>query len=248
MSEIPNKLYRFYSLRPSKTDNKTGINSDLKFLEILLLSQNFTCKQFYMFNDPMEGMYKSKFTIYEKDIFKLKQSLYISCFTKDYKNPLMWSHYANGLQGIAIEIIVDKKSIHAGSIKKVIYSDTILEYTQKRVMDYDTVVGILTHKLKHWKYEKEFRFISSNTNYLYIPLRNTIKKINSCYIGKINKIFIGSPYQEAHNFEAIKKVHYDIEAYIKLKMDLMKYLNLLNIPYEVVSASDVINIKAVEKF
>ena len=71
----------------------------------------------------------------------------------------LWSYYADGHKGIAIELEIREDEEH---LHKVEYKDQLLE----------TGVGLLTRgsdilktKTKHWEHEQEYRIITENTFY-----------------------------------------------------------------------------------
>ena len=78
------------------------------------------------------------------------------CFSKNWKNPLLWSHYGDKHRGIALEFEVSEKRLHEVS------------YASKRLRDIhnaafrtsdseEDVYRLLTTKYMGWKYEEEVR-------------------------------------------------------------------------------------------
>ncbi len=83
----------------------------------------------------------------------------VICFSKNWKNPLMWAHYGNKHKGICLGF--DIEDIH---IKQIHYIPELL----KPVIDMKMKLGgleesyfekILTMKFEGWKYEEEVRVI-----------------------------------------------------------------------------------------
>jgi hypothetical protein len=82
------------------------------------------------------------------------------CFSKNYKSPVLWSHYAARHKGICLGFDITKEI----EVKKVTYE-------KKRIdglfVDNDAAKGIdasFEHKIfstkyKHWRYEKEIRVL-----------------------------------------------------------------------------------------
>ncbi|RCF49300.1 DUF2971 domain-containing protein [Aeromonas hydrophila] len=92
----------------------------------------------------------------------------VSCFSKDGKNMLMWSHYGDEHKGICIGYSKDRKPIP--DIKPVIYgkhgvikTSSLYNAFVKNNRDEKTIIEneILLKKSSAWKYEKEYRLISS---------------------------------------------------------------------------------------
>lgn len=129
-------------------------------------------------NDPMEGyfMYEPSISGSAYNVSEGKKRQLICCLSIDYKNTLLWSHYADSHQGCCIEVeVVSKLTPY-----KVNYSNKIPVINTKD----DEVIPILTHKSKYWEYESEVRFIKDE--------RTPKGNLASRYIKvKINRIFLG---------------------------------------------------------
>ena len=133
-------------------------------------------------NDPMEGVfyYDPKHKYLLNDISEGKRKQLICCFSTDYKNTLLWSHYADSHQGCCLEVEVlsrlDPYEVH--------YSKNIPDVAGSRVED------ILTHKSCYWEYEKEVRFFKEEVNCKGNRTRPYISV-------KINKVLLGYRMQKA---------------------------------------------------
>lgn len=79
------------------------------------------------------------------------------CFSRDWKNPVLWSHYASKHRGICLAFAIPKSFV-----ARVRYSPRRLPI---RFVDDDPAKGLdesfvnelLTTKYAHWRYEKEVR-------------------------------------------------------------------------------------------
>ncbi|GAA04810.1 DUF2971 domain-containing protein [Photobacterium leiognathi] len=118
-----------------------------------------------------------------KDILKTN----VCCFSKEHKNSLMWSHYADGMRGLCIvynknELI--KSGVNLADIKYVdsvdktnIYDLNLVEVDTKNRDKYiATISAYLDDLYKYsyfksidWKYEKEVRSIITHNNDNFIP-------------------------------------------------------------------------------
>lgn len=74
----------------------------------------------------------------------------VICFSRDWKNPLIWSHYADRHRGICIGLDVKEDEVY-----EIIYlNDKInLFEVDRSALNY----FLMTRKFSDWKYEEEFR-------------------------------------------------------------------------------------------
>jgi len=86
----------------------------------------------------------------------------VSCFAKDPRNLLMWSHYAAGHRGICLQFNIAQDPGLLMIVHEVNYQDDIAKLTWPR--DKDRIVSdVLLRKGKVWALEKEVRYISLTT-------------------------------------------------------------------------------------
>lgn len=167
-----------------------------------IIDNGFYCNDFLGFNDMNEGVYVNN----DKNThitFSEKQKYKICSFSgvRALKSELMWGHYANTGRGVAIEINVEDCS----EIKEINYDKND---------NLKTMEEILTNKSKEWIYEDEYRYLSTN------DLEN-----NKVKIGKITKIYFGTPYEQLTNYEEIRIKHQTLMKYHKLKDTLKNVCN-----------------------
>lgn len=74
----------------------------------------------------------------------------ILCFSKGWRNPLLWGHYADKHKGICLGFEVSDSDI-----KKVDYIET--RPPPPDVLSEAFVMGLLFTKFSHWHYEQEYR-------------------------------------------------------------------------------------------
>lgn len=225
----PFKLYRYIDLY--YYDEKTKDFEWSLDLENLYLTRN--CLQ----NDIFEGLpYSDDYDLYSQDecVQKLTNLAYLKCFTEDYKNNLMWAHYANSYKGICIEYDISR--LEDKKIAKQIFP---VYYTKERIMfaSIEALIefvdekqenqalrdakGIFLSKSKSWKYEKEWRICQMNHEYCAEKTKKIpFDCISAIYMGMridnndIDKIFETlNCYNEKHN----KKEDDKIKVY-KMKM------------------------------
>lgn len=104
-------------------------------------------------NDPMEGafLYNRKTSEAIRQLQIRKRKMLICCLSRNYKNTLMWSHYADSHQGCCIEV----EATSNVSCYNVEYTSDI----QFIMNGNDEIMNVLTTKSTFWSYEEEVRFI-----------------------------------------------------------------------------------------
>lgn len=185
------KLYKFRQLTSCK---------DLERIIEILKTNKFHCAKFSEMNDPMEGVYFVIDTSKVDKILNEKNEKRICSFSSEegFKNPAMWGYYANGFKGIVIELEVDN-----GIVEEVIYKNKLPKT--------EDIKKFLTTKLKYWKHEAEYRFITKNNE-------------DKCEIGKITKVYFGTPYEKLINSSEIISNSKQILEYKKYKEKLEEFL------------------------
>jgi len=168
-----------------------GLQDEKDYKRVIDIIENgFYCNDILGFNDMNEGVYTNNLQNEGVDLSE-KQKYKICSFSgiNALKSELMWGHYANTGRGIIIEI--DVENCHY--IKEVSYDNNT---------DLNTIEDILTNKSLEWAYEDEYRYLST-----YKLDDNKVK------IGKITKIYFGTPYEKLKNYQDIKSKHIKLREY-----------------------------------
>ncbi|MUK51507.1 DUF2971 domain-containing protein [Aliivibrio fischeri] len=169
------KLYKYRSF------------DDLRFLLDIFLNNRLYAAEYTQMNDPMEGHYLVKPEVINartKALIKNeKDTVRIVSLSTDSDNQLMWSHYADGHNGLAIEVeIRDEFS----ELKKVNYQG-LSELTHFAERDpLETAKHILTHKHEFWSYENEFRVLIRHKKFVSVVIT---KVIFGCQVSDDDKRF-----------------------------------------------------------
>lgn len=153
------KLYKF---RPLES---------LPFLFDILINQRLYCSPYSLLNDPFEGQFQ---------ILKLSQVLSdgtepkddcvpqfrtasqelrvcsLSCANDDVR---MWSLYAGGHSGVAVEVSLNPSEIR--ELHRVNYLPSIPSVIEPLLGD-TACTEALTTKTNHWKYESEWRILTES--------------------------------------------------------------------------------------
>lgn len=84
----------------------------------------------------------------------------ILCFSRVWKNPLLWSHYANRHKGVALEFEIRDNIAHPIKYRKERYVlNSGKSYTVQKKFDRKDIEGVWLTKYSQWNYEKEIRVI-----------------------------------------------------------------------------------------
>jgi len=177
MTELYTRLYKFYDAEFGLKNLK---DSRLKISTISDLNDPFEFMG-YRFKDRKERVdWRGRI----KSYFKNKG---IICFCRDWRNPVIWSHYADKHRGIALGF--DVQSYGTIPVK---YRTTRLDRPNKtevlQTHITDLMQNSIAYKFSHWKYEKEVRTLENLDN------RNTenglyFKEFDACL--RLKEIIIG---------------------------------------------------------
>ena len=88
----------------------------------------------------------------------------------------------------------------------------VIEIDVENSHNLTTLEEILTNKSKEWIYEDEYRYLSTAT-----LVNNKVK------IGKICKIYFGTPYERLTNYQDVKNQHKKLKKYLELKEKLKEF-------------------------
>lgn len=122
-----------------------------------ILNRRLKISRIMDLNDPFEFIgvnFKGrKFRKALKDLKKeCSKSRGILCFSKSWKNPVLWSHYADKHKGLCLAFEVPD-----GLLGKVNYVSSRLSIPG--TIDETFMRALLFTKFEHWAYEQEFRLL-----------------------------------------------------------------------------------------
>lgn len=158
----------------------------------ILYNSRLHCARYLDLNDPFEGLFSATIHIPPQERLKFpffmlpetytrtksvedlflssKDKLKICSLTSSLYDVRLWSHYADGMRGISLEI--DFTGIES-FVHKVTYSEKLPSYGYT-ILTAPSAIEILTHKTIHWSYESEFRIIHEDE---YFDIKNRLKAI-----------------------------------------------------------------------
>lgn len=162
------RLYKFKSV------------ANIDHCKDIIQNERLYCADWSTLNDPAEGLFfygSCELSLLEAQnrleaIRNLKQAIRICSLSSRISSPLLWAHYADGFNGIAIEIDIDPET---PEVAKVRYENTCWML----LLDSDHMpehVGreLLSTKLMCWNHEKEYRILH---NQVFYPIEGRIRRV-----------------------------------------------------------------------
>jgi hypothetical protein len=130
-------------------------------------------------NDPMEGIFMYSTMgqvpgIQEriKGIGDAKSIYKVCSLSSDFQSHLLWAHYANGFDGLAIEVELPDDD---PNIRRIEYRGVFAFLDMDQVTTEDEAARtILFSKYQEWSYEEEIRVLSRQTYYDDLAVRRVI--------------------------------------------------------------------------
>ena len=175
---------------------------EFKYFMDILANKRLWASTYDKLNDPMEGAYTYKEGKFDKTLIeklnRQKGILKICSLSKSEDNFLLWSHYADGHQGVAIGLSVDENKF---PVTEVNYVDDI-ETINDSIFNSQTARTILSRKLKIWEYEEEVR--------IFVNGRDYVENVT------IHEIICGSKMNRRYDYQLIKKIAERFDSSIKV--------------------------------
>jgi len=140
----------------------------------IVLNKRVWCSKWDSLNDPLEGRYYSDFGNGFNEKVNIRRDEWRICaLSSALDNFLLWSHYASGHKGIAIELEIPEEN---ADLSKVHYSPFSPIFTDISESSKDHK-NLFEMKTEEWSYEKEYRIICKSEFY---ELPNPVKRV---YLG-----------------------------------------------------------------
>lgn len=129
----------------------------------VVLNQRVYCAHWKELNDPFEGKYEIMLgekseeleSLIESKVERQRDSFRIASFSANPTNFLLWSHYADGHKGCAIELEIDENN---HNLQEVYYSpfSSVIQREEETEMN---LFHLFNSKTEAWEYENEYRII-----------------------------------------------------------------------------------------
>ena len=138
----------------------------------ILLHERLFCSYYSELNDPFEGQFRIMFpnaiigsggmthpgAMYPPEYdTAFVDRVRVGSLSATSRDVRMWSHYADGHNGVAIEIDCSGLDVH-----EVRYRPGLLKVIRDMHLSEPKPELILTGKTKQWDYEEEYRFIQES--------------------------------------------------------------------------------------
>ena len=146
----------------------------------IIFNNRLYCADWSSLNDPMEGMFAYSYNSDNEEdvknvvaqIVREKKQLRICSLSETFDCHLLWSHYASGFSGLAIEVELPD---HSPAIRKVNYRGVFAGLSiDGHVNAQEAAEEILGSKYSEWSYEREVRVLYRDT---FFPLAATVSHV-----------------------------------------------------------------------
>ena len=131
-----------------------------KWAKEAILSKRLKISIIPTLNDPWEGNALSYTNAKEKEAWELEldfiaRRLGMICFSKEWTDPVLWSHYSEQHKGIVLGFEVDHTLMTDVKYRKTLkkYED----FEENISSDTNFVISAISTKYLSWEYEKEVR-------------------------------------------------------------------------------------------
>ena len=144
----------------------------------VVVNQRFYCAHWSELNDPLEGRYEiylgeSSSRLEEKMVTRIegaKDKYRVVSLSADSTNFLLWSHYADGHKGVAIEVEIPDN--HPDLIE-VIYTPFSSVFTSSGDTK-ENMRHLFNGKGEEWAYENEYRIVTES---IYFTLPKPVTRV-----------------------------------------------------------------------
>ncbi len=154
--------------------------SQIEFALDIILNKRLYCSDWRKLNDPMEGMFaystlpgrEPEAQRIVKGIGEAKSQYKVCSLSSDFQSHLLWSHYAGGFDGVAIEVDLPEND---PNVRPIEYRGVFAFLDMEQVQDEaEAARRILFSKYQEWSYEGEIRILNWGEFY---ELERPVKRV-----------------------------------------------------------------------
>jgi len=136
--------------------------TNAKFGLAAIRDQRLKIARIHQLNDPFEFLGvdlsdRSFRIVVSQTKSELSKTKGILCFSKSWRHPMLWAHYADGHRGICLGF-----DANASKLQQVNYVNS--RCPKPDVLDESFMKKLLCTKFVHWSYEDEYRFFTTLTD------------------------------------------------------------------------------------
>lgn len=155
-------------------------SDQIPFALDIMFNNRLYCADWTSLNDPVEGIFVYSYTSnggndYKKEVEQIieeKRKLKVCSLSLTFDCHLLWSHYASGFSGLAIE--VELPDDHP-EVKVVDYRGVFAFVSMEKYRNaLETADQVLSSKYNEWAYEKEVRILKRGE---WFKLPSPVKRI-----------------------------------------------------------------------
>ncbi len=122
----------------------------LKIATINELNDPFELFAVYLGNPAIRRAFRKM----KEELSRQRGLLY---FSRDWRNPVQWSHYADGHRGLCLGFDVPGETVGPVTYSEKRIAAKIDQLTAPRLLNEATAKSLLFTKFSHWRYENEVR-------------------------------------------------------------------------------------------
>jgi Protein of unknown function (DUF2971) len=178
----------------------------------------------------------------------LNSDFRILCFSADYSEPLMWSHYAYNHTGVSLifNLKILQEDLNKTLKDNLIYSEITYTNDLPSLNWFDAVLNLskdrkdyaksyITKKITNWSYEQEYRIITNKKDgiveYSYGALTGIVFGMNTKVKDMVELILEIFKLKNSENFDFYKAYYCKTSNRIKAKkIELEALIKLITLP------------------
>ncbi len=129
-------------------------------------------------------------------------SYLVACFSKGFKSPTMWSHYAKNHTGF----VMGYECLNKNKLIKVNYTDKLIKYED--IDKQELIDHLVKTKYNEWSYEKEYRLLYKKESKAIFNKKGEhyFLDLSNSYDFKLKKIIFGINCDENQYYDEITKI------------------------------------------
>jgi hypothetical protein len=145
------RVYHFINLKHGLDDLH---RRRLKIAELMKLNDPF---EFFGANLSNPDLRRA----FTKMKAEMAKSSGIICFSRSWRNPVQWSHYADRHNGLCLGFDIPGKFLAAVNYSPKRFRINVNQLANVQAIEFETAKELLFTKYSHWRYEQEMRIFTA---------------------------------------------------------------------------------------